>query len=124
MALLDTPTEDAFDRLFRLAARLVNAPVALVSLVDVDRQFFKSCIGLPEPWRSRRETPLSHSFCQHNRVAGHPLLIEDARTHPLVNDNLAIRKLNVIAYLGIPPVTSDVYALCSFCVIDSKPRWW
>jgi len=124
VALLDTPTEEAFDRLSRLAARFVNAPVALVSLVDADRQFFKSCIGLPEPWSSIRETPLSHSFCQHNRVAGHPLLIEDARTHPLVKDNLAIRDLNVIAYLGIPLITSDGYVLGSFCVIDYKPRQW
>ncbi len=124
VALLDTPTEEAFDRLSRLAARFVKAPVALVSLVDANRQFFKSCIGLPEPWRSRRETPLSHSFCQHNRVAGHPLLIGDARMHPLVKDNLAIVDLNVIAYLGIPLVTSDGYVLGSFCVIDSKPRNW
>ena len=124
VALLDTPTEEAFDRLSRLAAHFVKAPVALVSLVDANRQFFKSCIGLPEPWRSRRETPLSHSFCQHNRVAGHPLLIEDARTHFLVKDNLAIVDLNVIAYLGIPLVTSDGYVLGSFCVIDSKIRNW
>lgn len=122
--LLDTPTEEAFDRLSRLAARLVNAPVSLVSFVDADRQFFKSCIDLPEPLPSLRETPLSHSFCQHNRVAGHPLLIEDARTHPIVNDNLAIRELNVIVYLGIPLVTSDGYVLGSFCLIDSKPRRW
>ena len=124
VALLDTPTEEAFDRLSRRAARFVNAPVALVTLVDADRQFFKSCIGLPEPWRSRRETPLTHSFCQHNRIAGQPLLIEDARTHPLLKDNLAIRDLQVIAYLGIPLITSDGYVLGSFCVIDSMPRQW
>lgn len=124
VALLDTPTEQSFDRLARLAARLMKAPVALVSLVDADRQFFKSCVGLPEPWSSRRETPLSHSFCQHNRFADRHLLIEDARTHPLVNDNLAIRDLNVIAYLGIPLSTPDGYVLGSFCVIDSKPRRW
>ena len=123
-ALLDTLTEEAFDRLSRLTARLVNSPIALVSLVVADRQFFESFISLSEPRRSLRETPLSHSFCQHNRIAGHPLLIEDARTHPLVNDNLAIRELNVIAYLGIALVTSDGYVLCSFCVINSKPRWW
>lgn len=124
VALLDTPTEQAFDRLTRLAARFVKAPVALVSLVDADRQFFKSSIGLPEPWRSRRETPLSHSFCQYNRTSGQPLRIVDARTHPLLKDNLAIRDLNVIAYLGIPLVTPEGYILGSFCVIDSQPRQW
>ena len=56
--LLDTPAEEPFDRLTRLATRLLKTPVALVSLVDRNRQFFKSAVGLPEPWRSRRETPL------------------------------------------------------------------
>ncbi len=124
VALLDTPAEESFDRLSRLAAQCTDAPIALVSLIDADRQFLKSCLGLPEPWASLRETPLSHSFCQYNRIAGEPLLIEDARTHPLFKDNLAIRDLNVIAYLGIPLVTSDGYVLGSFCVIDSKPRQW
>lgn len=124
VALLDTPTEESFDRLTELAAQFINAPVALVSLIDADRQFFKSCLGLPEPWLSRRETPLSHSFCQYNRIASHPLLVEDARSHPLFKNNPAINELNVIAYLGIPLVTSDGYVLGSFCVIDSKPRHW
>ena len=124
VALLDTPAEEAFDRLSRLAIRFVNAPVALVTLIDEDRQFFKSCIGLPEPWNSRRETPLSHSFCQHNRIVGEALLIEDARRHPLFKDNLAIRDLRVVAYLGIPLVTFDGYVLGSFCVIDVQPRRW
>jgi signal transduction histidine kinase len=124
VALLDTPTEESFDRLTWLAARITHAPVALVSLIDADRQFFKSCLGLPEPWLSRRETPLSHSFCQYNRVPNHPLLVRDARIDPLFKDNPAIRDLQVIAYLGIPLVTSDGYVLGSFCVIDKKPRRW
>ena len=62
IALLDTPTENAFDRLSRLAARFTNSPIALVTLVDADRQFFKSCVGLPEPWNTAREKPLSHSL--------------------------------------------------------------
>jgi signal transduction histidine kinase len=123
-SLLDTPAEESFDRLTRLASTILDAPVALVSLVDEDRQFFKSCVGLPEPWASRRETPLSHSFCQHAVDSREPLLIEDAREHPLVWDNLAIRDLNVIAYAGIPLITSDGHALGSFCVIDGKPRRW
>lgn len=124
IALLDTPTEEAYDRLTRLAVTFVHAPTALVSLVDADRQFFKSCIGLPEPWRTLRMTPLSHSFCQHNRIVNQPLLIEDARVHPLFKDNPAVPDLNVIAYLGFPLVTSDGYVLGTFCVIDSKPRRW
>ncbi|MCG8619225.1 MAG: PAS domain S-box protein [Desulfobacterales bacterium] len=124
VALMDTPAEEAFDRLSRLAARFTGAPVALVSLVGRDRQFFKSAVGLPEPWQSRRETPLSHSFCQYNHVSGAPLVISDARKEPLFRKNLAIRDLNVIAYLGIPLVTRDDYVLGSFCVIDGIPRIW
>ena len=67
-ALLDTPAEEAFDRLTRLASKILRAPVSLVSLVDEDRQFFKSAIGLAEPWASLRQTPLSHSFCQHAEI--------------------------------------------------------
>jgi hypothetical protein len=57
--LLDAPPEPAFDRLTRLASRLVNAPIALVTLIDEDRQFFLSCVGLPEPLTVARQTPLS-----------------------------------------------------------------
>ncbi len=122
--LLDSETEEAFDRLTRSAARLLRAPVALVSLVDADRQFFKSAHGLPEPWASRRQTPLSHSFCKHVVASGEPLVIEDAREHPLVRDNPAIEQLGVIAYAGVPITSSSGHGLGSFCVIDGRPRVW
>ena len=123
-ALLDSQPEEAFDRLTSLASRVLAVPVALVSLVDEDRQFFKSCIGLAEPWSSQRGTPLSHSFCQHSVATGEPLTIEDAREHPLVRENLAIRDLDVIAYAGFPLKTSEGEVLGTFCAIDSKPRAW
>jgi signal transduction histidine kinase len=121
--LLDSPGEPSFDRLTSLASTILDAPVALVSLVDERRQFFKSCVGLPEPWSDRRETPLSHSFCKHTVASGGPLIVDDARTHPLVRDNPAVQDLNVIAYAGIP-LLMDGHALGSFCVIDSEPRAW
>ncbi len=124
MALLDTPSEQVFDQLTQLASDMIGAPVSLVSLVDQDRQFFKSSVGLPEPWRSMRETPLTHSFCQHIVASGQPLIIEDARETALVKDNLAIPDLNVIGYLGMPLETSTGDILGSFCVIDGKPRVW
>lgn len=123
-ALLDTPAEEAFDRLTRLAARILHAPAALVSLVDEDRQFLKSCLGLPEPWASLGEIPLSYSFCQHTVASGQPLIIQDARDHPLVFDNLAIAELQVVAYAGIPLITSTGQVLGSFCVLDDHPRIW
>src|SRR3954467_3705920 len=123
-ALLDSPPEEAFDRLTRLASHALNVPVALVSLVTEHRQFFKSCMGVAEPWATRRGTPLSHSFCQHAVASGEPLVIEDARDHPLVRENLAIRDLDVIAYAGVPLITSDGAVLGTFCAIDSQPRKW
>src|SRR3954470_189690 len=114
----------SFDRLARLAAHVLNAPVALVSLVDADRQFFKSCLGLPEPWASKRGSPLSPSFCQHPVASREPLLVDDAREHPLLRDNLAIRDMGVIAYAGVPLFDAGGFALGTLCVIDSKPRHW
>jgi hypothetical protein len=122
--LLDSPAQENFDRHARIAAEALNAPVALVSLVDEERQFFKSCLGLPEPWQSRRGTPLSHSFCQHVVAAREPLLIDDAREHPELKDNPAIRDLNVIAYAGIPLIDGDGQVLGTLCAIDHRPRQW
>ena len=122
--LLDSDVSPSFDRLARLASKVLNAPVALVSLVDADRQFFKSCLGLPEPWASQRGTPLSHSFCQHAVASREPLLVEDSREHQLLRDNPAIRDIGVIAYAGIPLIDADGHALGTLCVIDSQPRHW
>ena len=122
--LLDSDVTPSFDRLARLAAHVLNAPVALVSLVDSDRQFFKSCLGLPEPWASERESPLSHSFCQHAVASREPLLVVDSREHEVLRDNLAIRDMGVIAYAGIPLIDADGHALGTLCVIDSRPRHW
>ncbi|MDP8943199.1 MAG: GAF domain-containing protein [Actinomycetota bacterium] len=123
-ALLDTPPDDRFDRLTRLAAKALKAPVALVSLIDEDRQYFKSCLGLPEPWGSARETPLTHSFCQHAVASRGALVVSDARKHPVLHDNLAIRDLGVVAYLGVPLITSEGEGLGTLCVIDHEPRDW
>ena len=122
--LLDTDLSPSFDRLARLAASVLHAPVALVSLVDADRQYFKSCLGLPEPWATRREAPLSHSFCQHAVASREPLLVSDAREHAVLHDNPAIRDMGVIAYAGIPLIDSAGHALGTLCVIDSQPRHW
>jgi GAF domain-containing protein len=122
--LLDTPPEAAFDRLTRIACRVLKAPVGLVSLVEHDRQFFKSCVGLPEPLASERQTPVSHSFCQHVVASGRPLIVEDARSNPLVRLNPAVEEMGIVAYAGIPLKTSSGHTIGSFCVIDSRPRSW
>ncbi|MBV9878893.1 MAG: PAS domain-containing protein [Gemmatirosa sp.] len=122
--LLDAPPSAALDRLTRLAARLLGVPTAVVSLVDAERQFFASAVGVAEPWATRRGTPLSHSFCQHVVASGAPLVVEDAPQHPLVCDNLAIPDLGVIAYAGVPLRTSAGHVFGSLCAIDSTPHAW
>jgi diguanylate cyclase (GGDEF)-like protein len=123
-ALLDSPAEDAFDRLTRLAAKVASAPMAVMSLVDANRQFFKSAVGLPEPWASRRETPLSMSFCQHAVASAQPLVVENAAEHPVVRDNAAVSELGAVSYVGIPLQTSEGYVLGAFCVMDGHARPW
>lgn len=122
--LVDGPTREALDRLTRLASRLLGVPTALISLVETDRQFFASAIGLAEPWASRRGTPLSHSFCQYVVESNAPLVVEDAPNHPLVCDNRAIQDLGVVAYAGMPLRTTQGHVLGSFCAIDNHPRPW
>ncbi len=123
LGLLDRETEERYDRLTRLASKLLRAPTALVSLVEPDRQFFKSAVGLPANLEESRETPLSHSFCQHVVTEGAPLRIDNAVEHELVRDNLAIPDLGVMSYLGVPLEASG-HTLGSFCVFDSHAREW
>jgi diguanylate cyclase (GGDEF)-like protein len=122
--LLDSPQDPAFDRLTRMASRLLDAPTALVSLVAGDHQFFKSQIGLEEPLATLRRTPLSHSFCQHAVATGEPLLVEDAPDDPRVRDNGAVKDFGAISYAGCPLITSAGYALGTVCVFDAVPRRW
>lgn len=122
--LLDTPPEEAFDHLTRRVTTALCVPIALVTLVDADRQFLKSCTGLPEPWASRRQTPLSYSFCKHALMSDQPLIIADTRRHPLVRDNRAVAEMGVTAYAGIPLVSADGHVLGTLCAIDTKPRAW
>jgi|HubBroStandDraft_4_1064222.scaffolds.fasta_scaffold29778_3 transcriptional regulator with GAF, ATPase, and Fis domain len=122
--LLDTPPEESFDRLTRLTSSVLNVPVTLVSLVDSDRQFFKSCLGLPQPWAAQRQTPLSHSFCQHVVESRRPLVVSDAREHPLLRNNPAIRDLGIIAYAGAPLISPNGQVLGTLCAIDHEPRHW
>ena len=122
--LLDSPPEEVFDRITRIASKLLETSVSLISLVDADRQFFKSQQGLAEPWATRRETPLSHSFCQHVIASARPLTVEDARNDPRVAGNRAVPELGVIAYLGVPLIDADGHALGALCAIGEKPRTW
>jgi hypothetical protein len=122
--LLDAPADTGLETLAGLCAKMLGVPVVLVSLVDAERQFFAASCGLPEPWASDRQTGLSHSFCQHVVTSRRPFVVSDAREHPLVRDNLAIRDLGVVAYAGIPLTAPDGTVLGSFCAIEHRPRAW
>ncbi len=122
--LLDMPPEPKLDRITTLVRRSLAADVALLSLVAETRQFFASQCGLPEPYATTRETPLSHSFCQHVVTLGQPLVVNDARLDPLVVHNLAVSDLGVIAYLGVPVRDRDGHVLGSLCAIGGAPRAW
>src|SRR3569833_1475155 len=81
-AILDTACETSFDDIARLAARLLRAPMAAVSLVDADRQWFKARIGL-----SPAETPREYAFCAHAMLGDSPFVVSDAREDPRFSDN-------------------------------------
>ncbi len=116
--LLDTPAEERFDRITRMASRIFNVPIALVSLVDTNRQWFKSCIGLPV-----RETPRDISFCGHAILDDEVFVIPDASLderfadNPLVTDEPLIR-----FYAGCPLRLNNGLKLGTLCIIDQKPR--
>jgi GAF domain-containing protein len=120
-----TAVADAqMDALAERVRRWVGAPVALVSLVQPDRQVFPGMVGLPEPWASTRSTPLTHSFCQHVVTSAEPLIVPDAREHPLLRDNRAVHDLGVVAYAGMPLTDETGNVLGSLCAIDIRPRPW
>lgn len=122
--LLGAPAEERFDRLTRLAQRLLRVPVALITLLDVERQFFLSVQGLAEPWASLRETPLSHSFCRLVVERGAPLSVADARKDPQLRDHPAIEALGVVAYLAVPLPLPGGGVVGALCAIDTAPRDW
>ncbi|OAE12451.1 diguanylate cyclase [Pseudomonas simiae] len=116
--VLDTAPEERFDRLTRLAKRLFDVPIALVSLVDKDRQWFKSCVGL-----SVTEMPRDVSFCGHAILKNEMLLVPDARQDERFWDNpLVTGKPYIRFYAGYPLTVPNDYKIGTLCLIDFKPR--
>lgn len=118
LQILDTVPEERFDRITRLATRLFNVPIALVSLVDSNRQWFKSCMGLDVS-----ETDRSISFCAHAILQEAALVIPDALADIRFCDNpLVINEPYIRFYAGYPLRTTDGSKIGTFCLIDQKPR--
>lgn len=125
VAALGELTADPWcDDLVTSVRDVMGAPVALVSIVGRHHQRFPGACGLPEPWQRHRSTPLTHSFCQYVVGSGRPLVVADARRHPVLHDNQAIGDLGTVAYAGAPIVTATGQILGAFCVIDVRPRIW
>jgi GAF domain-containing protein len=120
LALIDADGEPVFDRLTTLASTIVGAPISVMSMVGNEYQFFKSAHGVGD----LRSTPLSHAFCKHVVADDAPLIVDDARQHPVLHDNGSIQDLGVIGYLGFPLHIASGRTLGSFCVIDNQPRQW
>ncbi|TVQ77232.1 MAG: sensor domain-containing diguanylate cyclase [Phycisphaeraceae bacterium] len=118
LSQLDTPLEERFERITRLAQRLLDAPIAAISLVDADRQWFKSIQGFAAEETSRRI-----SFCGHAILHDDVLVVEDARRDARFAGNpLVTGPPNVVFYAGCPIRSVDGSTLGSLCVIDRKPR--
>ncbi len=116
--LLDTPPEERFDRITRLATRILNVPISNVSLIDRDRQFNKSHQG-----SDMQELPREHSFCAHSILAERPFVVPDARIDPRFAANpLVTGKPGIRFYAGQPISAPDGSVVGALCVIDRQPR--
>ncbi|WP_338762440.1 PAS domain S-box protein [Massilia sp. METH4] len=118
LQLLDSTPEPVFDRITRLASRLLNVPIALFSLVDRDRQWFKSRAGT-----DLRETPRNISFCAHAILRYEPLVVNDTLLDPRFAGNPLVRgEPQVRFYAGVPIRTRDGHPIGTLCALDTRPR--
>ena len=118
LGILDTPPTESFDRITQLVAQLLDVPVALVSLIDEKRQWFKSRYGL-----DASQTPREVSFCGHAVYERQALNVPDATEDPRFAANpLVTGAPDIRAYLGVPIYTREGHAIGTLCAIDTRPR--
>jgi serine phosphatase RsbU (regulator of sigma subunit) len=122
--LLDTPAEDAFDRYSRLASTLLGTPLAFVTVVDDQRSFWKSCIGVDATDLADRQNTVQESFCQYVVSSREPLVVHDAAGDPRTRGNPSVQSMGVAAWAGWPVWSPDGEVLGTFCVVDTSPRTW
>ncbi|GBL05883.1 diguanylate cyclase (GGDEF) domain-containing protein [Glaciecola sp. KUL10] len=118
LSILDSAAEERFDRITRIAKRLFNVPIVLVSLIDEDRQWFKSCIGLDV-----LQTGRDISFCGHAIHDSRLFVVEDTALDPRFSDNpLVLNEPFIRFYAGCPLQMGDGSALGTLCLIDNRVR--
>lgn len=118
LAILDTPPEERFDRITRIAAATFDVPIALISLVDRDRQWFKSCVGL-----NTRETPREVAFCAHAVEQGADIVVPDTLLDERFADNpLVVDGPRIRFYAGAPLLMGTGLCLGTLCIVDTRPR--
>ncbi len=122
--LLDGRPDAAFDRIARLAGRLLDAPIAGVGLVDAERVFLLAQLGVAEPFAARREWPLTHSPCRFVVAGDGALAIDDTRADPLLRDGPTVSELGIMAYAGVPLTTPAGHAIGTVFVADRRSHAW
>ena len=116
--ILDTKPEERFDELTQLAALICDVPISLITLVDADRQWFKSRVGL-----ELSETPRAHAFCTHAIMQPKMFEVPDAALDERFSENVLVKgEPHIRFYAGAPLATADGHLLGTMCVLDREPR--
>lgn len=118
LRILETPVEERFDRITRIVCRSLNVPISAISLIDDDRQWFKSVQGLDVS-----ETPRNTAFCAHAILEDRPFIVPDARSDPrFANNPLVTSDPSIRYYAGIPLDMGGEIRIGTLCAIDRQPR--
>ncbi|AVR97466.1 GAF domain-containing protein [Pseudoduganella armeniaca] len=119
LLLLDTQPEQRFNQIVEFAAREYRVPIALITLLDADRQWFKASVGMGGTCQTSRDI----SFCGHTILRSEIMVVPDAKADPRFHDNpLVDGPPHIRFYAGAPLILSSGYALGSLCIIDTQPR--